>query len=204
MYDLDWRMGLGLVAGLIAFAAVIPYIRDTLRGTTRPNIVTWSLWTLNGIILSSAQYAAGASWTLAVLVASTTTTGIVALLALRWGQRQYGRIDGVCFALAILAVCAWMLTENPLMAICFSLIAEIFAAAPTVIKTYEAPETETSTTYWLAAFATILSLFASTRYDPPNVLFAIYSLGLNSLIATLAMRSVGRPSRSRNLHPHRP
>ena len=49
---MDWRTVIGLAAGTITLLSILPYIRDILRGLTRPNLVTWWLWTLNGGILS--------------------------------------------------------------------------------------------------------------------------------------------------------
>ena len=35
---------LGLLAGLMAVASMIPYIRDTLGRSTRPHRGTWLIW----------------------------------------------------------------------------------------------------------------------------------------------------------------
>jgi uncharacterized protein with PQ loop repeat len=191
---MDWRAVVGFSAGAITLLAIIPYIIDILRGLTRPNVVTWFLWTLNGSILAYAQHTVGASWTLSVLVASTISTGLVTLLAVPFGQRQYGVLDGVCFLMALAAMGGWWWTENPLTAIVLSVVAEIFAVSPTIAKTYRAPETETPITYWATSFATIMSLIASTKFDLANLLFPIYSISVNTLIAVMA--SNGRRRRS--------
>src|SRR4051812_14104251 len=130
---MDWRTALGLAAGAINISAIIPYLRDVLSGTTRPNIVTWSLWTLIGAVLSYAQYQAGASWTLALLIGSTFSNLIVACVAIRHGQRSYGWIDGICLVMALLAIGAWWWTSNPLFAIVIGVLAEFFAASPTIL-----------------------------------------------------------------------
>ena len=104
---MDWRGILGTIASLITFFAIIPYMRDTLRGATRPNVVTWFLWTLNGSILAYAQFTAGASWTLAVLVASTLSTAVVTVLAVPFGQRGYGVVDAACLGMALAAMAGW-------------------------------------------------------------------------------------------------
>ena len=185
---MDWRMGLGLLAGLMVVLAIVPYVNDVLKGRTRPNIVTWFLWTINGVILVSAQYVHGASWTLVTLIGSTFTTGLVTVLAVRWGQSGYGWIDAVCFACAILAVAGWYATSIPLIAIVLGVLAEIAAITPTIAKTWRDPNSETTSTYWIASAAAVLSIVASTRFDVENLLFPIYSIGSNALVATLSMR----------------
>lgn len=191
---MDWRVTVGSLAGAITLLAIVPYILDIFRGLTRPNIVTWSLWTLNGSILAYAQYSAGASWTLSVLVASTISTGVVTMLAVPFGQRKYRVLDGVCLVMALAAMVGWWWTKNPVTAIVLGVMAEIFAVSPTIAKTYRAPETETPVTYWATSFATIMSLIASTKFDLANLLFPIYSISVNTLIAMMA--SNGRRRRS--------
>lgn len=183
---MDWRAVVGTLAGAVTFLAIIPYVLDIFRGLTCPNVVTWFLWTLNGSILASAQYISGASWTLSVLVASTISTAIVTVLAVPFGQSKYGVLDGICLVMALAAMVCWWWTENPLTAIVLGVFAEIFAVSPTIAKTYRAPETETPITYWATSFATIMSLIASTRFDLANLLFPVYSVSVNTLIAVMA------------------
>src|SRR3989344_5247088 len=49
---MDWHLILGISAGLIAIGATVPYILSIIRGETRPNVVSWSLWTI--IVLVTA------------------------------------------------------------------------------------------------------------------------------------------------------
>ena len=57
-------MILGLAAGLIGVFDTIPYVRDTLRGATRPHRGTWLIWGVLAIVVCLSQYADGASWSL--------------------------------------------------------------------------------------------------------------------------------------------
>jgi uncharacterized protein with PQ loop repeat len=193
--SMGWRTVIGILAGIITLLSILPYIRDILRGLTRPNLVTWWLWTLNGGILAFAQYTAGASWTLAVVVAATIATAMVAVLAVPFGQRDYGLIDAVCLVMALAALAGWWWTKDPLTAIVLGIVAEIFAVSPTIAKTYRAPETETPSTFWLTGFATILSMIASTKFDLANLLFPIYFIAVNTLIAVMATRGRRRMQR---------
>ena len=80
----------------------------------------------------------------------------------------------------------WWWTENPLTAIVLGVLAEVFAVSPTIAKTYREPATETPITYWATTFATALSLVASTRFDLANLLFPVYSIAVNAIIAWMA------------------
>jgi hypothetical protein len=95
-----------------------------------------------------------------------------------------------CLVMALAAMAGWWWTENPVIAIVLGVLAEIFAVSPTIAKTYRAPDTETPVTYWATSFATVMSLIASTKFDLANLLFPIYSISVNTLIAVMA--SYGR------------
>lgn len=43
-------MLLGVSAGALNFAGMVPYVRDMFRGTTKPDRATWWLWLLNNSI----------------------------------------------------------------------------------------------------------------------------------------------------------
>jgi hypothetical protein len=53
---------LGVLAALASVVNAIPYIRDTLRGTTRPHRATWLVWAVLAIVVCMSQRADGASW----------------------------------------------------------------------------------------------------------------------------------------------
>ena len=46
-----------VIATIITVSAVLPYLRDVLKGTTKPNIVSWITWTLITGIATAAEIA---------------------------------------------------------------------------------------------------------------------------------------------------
>ncbi len=52
----------GVLAGLAGIADTIPYVRDTVRGSTRPHRGSWLIWGVLAIVACVAQLADGASW----------------------------------------------------------------------------------------------------------------------------------------------
>jgi hypothetical protein len=51
----------GVLAGLAGIADTIPYVRDTVRGSTRPHRGSWLIWGVLAIVACVAQLADGAS-----------------------------------------------------------------------------------------------------------------------------------------------
>src|SRR3989344_3756884 len=178
----DWHLVLGIFAGVIAFASIIPYIRDILHGTTRPNVVSYSLWALVLSIGMLGQWSSGASWSIIFLLGDLLAVfAVITLCAMGYGYHKYGMVEWTCLALAIIAIISWQATNEPLLAI-------IFAAIPTVVKTYHEPKSELPLGWFMVAFGGILGIISNTVFDFANLLFPIYIILLNSTVGILALR----------------
>lgn len=187
----DWHTILGIIAGLLAIFAIVPYIKDVLHSTSRPNTVSFAIWELLLLISFLAQLSSGASWSILMLAGDLVGTGIIVILCLTgYGYRKYGRTEWICLTLAILAIILWQVTNEPLLAIIFALIADLMAAIPTVVKTYRDPWSEAPTMWFIIAFAAILSLISTEIHNSPNMLFPAYLLCINGLVGTMAL--IGR------------
>ncbi len=190
----DWHIILGITAGLIALGAIIPYIEDILHGTTRPNVFSYALWAAILVISISAQVSSGASWSLILLVGDLLgVVAVVVLCLIGYGYKKYGKIEGVCTVLAVLAIISWQITEQPLAAIVFVIIADLLAAVPTIAKTYRDPRSEIPYTWLMVAFAALLGIASTTIFDLPNTLFHTSVFLINSTVGVLALH--GRRSR---------
>jgi len=77
---------LGVLAGLAGIADTIPYVRDTVRGITRPHRGSWLIWGVLAIVACFAQLADGASWSVLMTGTQAIVTGAVFLLAIRYGE----------------------------------------------------------------------------------------------------------------------
>lgn len=191
---------MGAVAGLIAMFAVVPYIKDILHGTTRPNIFSFALWELLLLISFLAQLSSGASWSAIFLAGDLVGTGAIVLLCLvGYGYGQYGRLEWVCTALAILAIVSWQLTQMPLLAIGFAILADAMAAIPTIVKAFKDPWSEAPAQWFLIAFASVLAIASSTIINAENLIFPAYLLLVNGTVGSLAF--FGRRISSKPQHP---
>ena len=167
---------------------MFPYIRDILRGgETKPNAVSFFLWTvLQGIALV-AQIKAGASWSIVIVFFVTMNTAIITVLALiGYGYRKYGKIDLFCFILAVAAIVGWQVTGSPVVAIILAVVADFFASYPTVAKTYREPRSEQLTGWMLITIASILGVLSTDRWDIANLAFPMYLVLVNGTIFSLA------------------
>src|SRR3989344_3191928 len=101
---MDWHVVIGVLAGLLQIGVTVPYILSILRSTTRPNIVSWSLWTLTLLITIEAQVTAGASWPLLLLISSLFCPLIVLFLCIGgYGYKKFGTVEKSSLLLALFA-----------------------------------------------------------------------------------------------------
>jgi hypothetical protein len=164
----DW---FGLVAGVLSASCYVPYIRDILSGTTRPERATWLIWTVLGLILLVSQLAKGASASVWLTVAQTAGVTTIFLLSLKYGEGGLDRSDIVALAVAAAGLVAWYFTREASVALYIAIGVDFSGGILSVVKAYRDPESETALTWLIAAFAGV---------------FGILAVGLDGSIALLA------------------
>ena len=159
-----------------------------LKGETRPNLITWFIWLILQIIVALAQFTAGASWSIIIILVIIFNITLVILLIFKgYGYKKYGFEDYFCLLLAILAIVFWQITKNPLLAIFWALIADLSAVVPTLIKVYREPRSENLLSWKLNVLAAFLAILASSKIDFANLAFPIYYLFSDSAVVLTAI-----------------
>lgn len=179
-----------VLVSLIDLLANVPYIKDVIKGKSKPNIASWSTWTLVNIITVVAAIAAGEAFN-TVALGATFLAGSFAilLLGLYHGTRKYTWFDGICQAIALTGVVLWQLAGNPNIALLFVLIVDIFASAPTVRHAFLYPHEETWMTFFIAAISAIILLLLAPSRTFAALAIPIDAVVINSLITgTIVVR----------------
>lgn len=159
-----------------------------LRGSTRPNVVSWGLWLLIQSIFAAAQWSSGASLSIVLPIVEVFTVGLVVLLGLvGYGYKKYGPLDIACLLLAFGAIALWQITNDPMVALWMSVAADFVAAVPTLYKSYTDPESETISTYFLVVLSAIAAGFSTTIINIPNLLWPIYIFSVNGAVVALVL-----------------
>lgn len=184
---MDWHEIAAILSGVVQFSSVVPYVWSMVKGTTRPNVISWIVWTLLQVIAITAQFSAGASWSVIILVVMTFNTVLVTFLGLvGYGYRKYGVLDWTCFTLAILAILLWRVTSNPVNALILLVAADFLAVIPTLIKTVREPYSELPLGWFLIAVAAMLSIASTTIFNTANLIYPVYLFIVNALVCIVA------------------
>ena len=176
---------LGVAAASIGLADMVPYVRDTIRRSTRPHRGTWLIWTVLAVVVSLSQYADGGSWSVAMAVAQAATNGLVLALAIRFGTGGVSAFDVTLIAFAGAGVAGWLLAGDPLVATGCVVAADLIAAAMMVPKTWRDPGSETLSTFAWASLAGALSAAAVGAPEPSLLLYPAYYCVANGGLALL-------------------
>ena len=179
---------LGVSAGLVGIFDTVPYLRDVIRGSTRPHRGTWLIWSALAVVVCLAQWADGASWSLIMLLTQAVlTTGVFAVAIVR-GQGGTTIIELALIAVAAAGVTGWLLSGEPLVATVCVVAADLIAAAMMVPKTYHDPGSETLATFVYASIGGALAAGAVGVADNAGatlLLYPIYYCLANGAIAVL-------------------
>jgi len=184
-----------ILAGVIAVASAAGYAFDTLRGRNQPNRVTWAMWTVVPMIAFAAQIGQGVG-----LQSVFTFAGgfgpLLVLIATFVNPKAYWRLtsfDLTCGLISLTAVVLWAITGKGLVALVLSVVADFFAAVPTIKKSYRVPESESGYPFLLGVVAALITLLTIQEWTLANSAFAIYVLFVDGLIASLVLFPAARP-----------
>ena len=185
MIGLELVVILGLAAGLIGVLDTIPYVRDTLRGSTRPHRGTWLIWGVLAVVVSLSQYADGASWSLVMAGVQAVLTSLVFGLSIRRGEGGVSRADITMIAIAGAGVTGWIVADEPIVATACVVAADLIGAGLMVPKTYRDPHSETLITFAFASVGGALAAGAVGAIDVSLLLYPVYYCVINGAIALL-------------------
>ncbi|MDQ5952098.1 MAG: hypothetical protein QG626_225 [Patescibacteria group bacterium] len=186
---MNWHIIIGILAGVLQLAAIPSYLKDILKGNTRPNIVSWALWTLIQVIGIWVMVTSpdGFSWSLVLLAAATfNTSAVVVLCFLGYGSKEFGRIELICLILALIAIGLWVTVKNSTLTLTFDILADLVAATPTLVKTWKEPRSEAVVPWVMVSAAAFLGALSTTIVDVENLALPIYLGVINGLIALIA------------------
>ena len=184
-----WRDGIGVVAALVAAAALVPYVRSILAGHTRPNRASWCIWALVGIVLAASYKASGANATFWIAVVFALNPLTVALLSIRYGVGGTSTLDLCCLAGCLLSLLLWWRLRSAPIALYLNIVVDALGALPTLRKTWLAPHSEDSTAWRIVCVAACLNLFAIDSAKLDVWLYPAYcALVTGSIAGVLAFR----------------
>ena len=148
------------------------YIKSIIWGNTKPNLVSWFIWSFAPLTGFFLQLKAGAG-----LAASGIFIGgifpLATLIICLFRKNSYWKIsafDIFCGSLSVIALILYVVTKNVGLSIIFAILSDALAYIPTLSKSWKFPETESASTYAGGIINNIFALLIIKNWS-----FAIYS-----------------------------
>ena len=179
-----------LIAAVLSSLAALAYIRSMFKGDTKPNRVTWLMWSVAPFVATAASLSMGADW--AVIPVFMAGFGPFMIFTASFFSRKaywkLAKFDYVCGVISALAIVLWYITSNPGIAIVFSILSDALAGVPTIIKAWHDPKTESVWPYFIGIFSPITSFVVAAAWNFSELAFPIYLIIMNTLLLSLVSR----------------
>lgn len=182
---------LGAVLNLIGSTR---YVIDTLKGKTKPNRVTWFLWTLAPAVAFAAEINQGVGLRslMTFMVGFGPLLVLIASFINRKSVWKLTTFDIVCGILSLLGLLLWFLTRHGNIAIALSIASDGLAAMPTIVKAYRNPETESGLIFFNGAVSAAITLLTINVWTFANYGFPLYILLICVLLVLLIKFKLGK------------
>jgi hypothetical protein len=169
---------------VFSFFGGFSYIRDTLKGKTKPNRVSFLLWSLAPLIGAAAQLKAGVGWAVLPIFLAGLTPLIIFFVSFV-NKNSYWKLtllDYVCGVLSLTALVFYLTSDLIILTIVFAILADLFAGIPTIVKSWKNPESESPLLYILSSFGNIIGLLVVKDWT-----FAAYGFGIYLILINLSI-----------------
>lgn len=192
------------VSSILTIIAVIPYLIEVVRGTTRPRVVSWFTWSVLTGIACVASFVDGQIPSAVLMLMATIETAMVVVLGFKHGDRKLEKLDIYCLAGAVVGLVLWLVFNSPAIAIIAAITIDLIGSIPTVKHSWQQPHEETWITFALSGLAGGLTLLAVGGWQITAVAYPLYIFGINALLTGLILASPhrklkGEPAQLREL-----
>jgi hypothetical protein len=192
---------LSIIGATISVIAAILYLSSIIRGQTRPQRVTWGVWSLAGILGLWASFDGGAGVGLLVAATGVVLVTITFLCSLipKYGKPGGEPSDKWVGMAAIIAIIAWrVLHFSPSIAVTIAIIADASVLWLTVREAWRQPEAEALWPWIIGTIAEILGIISLGHYNYSAAAYSVYILIGNLLIISALI--IKRPAASVKKH----
>jgi hypothetical protein len=165
----------GAIAVLLTFVGYIPYIRDTIKGKTKPHVYTWFIWGAVTLIAFALQITDDAGPGALVTLAAAVVCLAIAMLGFFVSRKDLSidKVDTGCFVLALVALGFWLAADQPLTAVLMLSAADMIGFIPTIRKSWHKPFQETLFSYEMNTFRFALAIYALQNYSAITLLYPL-------------------------------
>jgi len=190
MLDENWVI-LGACLNLIGAGI---YAFNTIKGKTKPNKISWLLWSIAPFIAFCAQVSQGVGL-ISLMTFAVGFGPLIVFISSFINKKAYWKLtkfDLICAVFSVVGLIFWQLTKIGNLAILFALFADSLASIPTIVKSYKFPETENAAPFTIGTVGALISALTINNWTFKYFAFPIYIMIVNSIIFFLIYSKIGK------------
>jgi hypothetical protein len=177
----------GYISGILFMFSAVPYVRSLLRGNTKPQRITWLIWTVLVFIAFFSQLAKGATWSLLLTAGDAVAIVIVYIFSFKYGVGGFGKMDIISLFGAGLSLILWYFTSEPAVALFLIILIDIIGSNLTVQKAWRNPETENWVGWAMCGVGGLFGILSVGSFNFILLAYPIYICLINSLMAVIVL-----------------
>lgn len=154
------------------------YIHGIIKGTVKPNKMTWFLLGLAPMLSFAAQLYEGVGIQSLHSFSAGFGPLVIVFISLFYKKAYWKlvRFDYLMGSISVIGLILWLITGQGILAIIFAIIADFTALIPMVVKLYKHPETERGAIFGIGALSATLVLLTIDNYRFEEYGFSLYIL----------------------------
>ena len=121
------------------------------------------------------------------MIGQTAACTAIFLLAIKRGVGGVSRLEVVLLGIAALGIAGWLIADDPVIATCSVVAADIIGMALMLPKTYKTPGSETVATFAIGGVSTLFALAAIESFTLALVIYPAYILVADVILVTLIL-----------------
>lgn len=191
------------LAAFLSLVGAYSYIRNTLRGVTSPNRVTWGLWGIEGILgfAVEIQQHVGLASVMTLMLGFVPCVVVVVSFRNPHSVWKIDRFDVFCGLVSLAGLVFWFFINQPTVALISFVVADQIAALPTLRKSWIAPQTESHRIFFMGFLNCGITLLTLKHLTTAGVLFPGCILVTDLIMGTLIITRIGQRVSTNHLAP---
>lgn len=162
-------------------------IWSILRGEFRPQRTTRLLLLVVSVIIMGTLLAQGDRNAIYIVFVIFIGNLIMFLLSIKRGIGGTTKFDILVLSMTLVTLTVWVMTNNPVLGLLMAIITNFIAFLPTIIKSWNLPQTEEWRVYALYALASLFTVLSISNFTFGKTLTPIYAIGINGTVASIIL-----------------
>lgn len=174
---------IGIITVIMTIGIHLPYLIHTIQGKIKPHPFSWFIWSSLMAVAFVAQVIDGAGAGAWMNGATLAIASAIIFFSIRNGFDEITAFDKCIFAMGVLSIPLWILTQDPLASVIVVTTANVIAYIPTFRKAWYKPYEEALYLFAVNVVRHILAVLAIEQYLVTTALFPVSLVFTNASVA---------------------